>query len=162
MPIACVWVCVCVKKQIMAYPPHFIRGEVPRERRSGTPGCQSLGWVASLSLGWWWWWCVETDNASLSLSTTHARARHVDDEGTYVRTQGRISYVCLTTRRNQISLRTQRKCRHIHSYIHSFIPPLRVEDARGTQHVSDDDVRNDDATRGDGAGGVETTDGNNV
>lgn len=47
-------------------------------------------------------------------SAAHARARHVDDEGTYVRIKRRISYVRLTTRRNQISLRTQRECRHSH------------------------------------------------
>lgn len=131
------------KKRLRVHPPLYGARRPPRDRRS----------VCSRRLG-----VCRNDNA---VPAAHARARHVDDEGTYVRTQGRISYVCLTTRRNQISLRTQRKCRHIHS----FIPLRSVEDARGTQHVSDDvldDVRNDDATRGDGAGGVETTDGNNV
>ena len=33
---------------------------------------------------------------------------------------------------------------------------------RGTRDVGDDDVRDDDAARGGGAGGVEKTDGNNV
>ena len=61
---------------------------------------------------------------SLSLPASHARARHVDDEGTYVRARGRISYVCVTTRENQIScLRTQRERRRTHAFI-PFPSPL--------------------------------------